>query len=59
MKFYDREKELKRLSETVSLSIKASHMVVVTGRRRVGKTELIRQFSKKRRDIIGFAFYGG
>ena len=52
MKFYDREKELKRLSETVSLSMKASHMVVVTGRRRVGKTELIRQFSKKRKDII-------
>lgn len=52
MKFYNREAELSRLSEIATLSLRASHMVVITGRRRVGKTELIRQFAKGRRDIF-------
>lgn len=52
MRFYNREEELSRLSEIAALSMKTSHMVVITGRRRVGKTELIRQFSKKRKDIL-------
>ena len=52
MKFYNRESELLRLSEIAKLSLKTSHIVVITGRRRVGKTELIRQFSKGRRDVL-------
>lgn len=52
MKFYNREPELSKLSEIAALSMKASHMVVITGRRRVGKTELIRQFLKGRKDAI-------
>jgi AAA+ ATPase superfamily predicted ATPase len=52
MKFYNRETELLRLSEIAELSMKTSHMVVITGRRRVGKTELIRQFAKGRRDVL-------
>lgn len=52
MKFYNRETELSRLSEIATLSLKTSHMVVITGRRRIGKTELIRQFSRGRRDIL-------
>lgn len=52
MKFYNREKEIEKLSRIASLSRSTSHMVVITGRRRVGKTELIRQFAKDREDII-------
>ncbi len=52
MKFYNREQELSRLSEIAALSMKTSHMVVITGRRRVGKTELIRQFAKGRKDVL-------
>jgi len=52
MKFYNRERELERLSEILSLSMKTSHMVVITGRRRVGKTELIRQFSKGKKNVL-------
>jgi len=48
MKFYNREKELGILARLSTLSRTSSHMVVVTGRQRVGKTELIRQFSKNK-----------
>lgn len=54
MKFYNRETELSRLSEIVSLSMKRSHMLVISGRRRIGKTELIRQFLKGRQDFLYF-----
>lgn len=43
MKFYDRENEL-RLMEDLSAS--APSFLVITGRRRVGKTELIKQFCR-------------
>lgn len=52
MKFYNREKELKKLLEIATLSMKTAHVVVITGRRRVGKTELIRQFSKGKENVI-------
>ncbi len=52
MKFYNRGTELSRLSEIATLSKKTAHVVVITGRRRVGKTELIRQFSKGRKDVL-------
>ncbi len=52
MRFYNREQELSKLSEIAALSIKTSHMVVITGRRRVGKTELIRQFAKGKKDVL-------
>jgi len=42
MKFYNREDELAKLTEIATLSMEIPHMVVITGRRRVGKTELIR-----------------
>lgn len=52
MRFYNREQELSRLTEIAALSMKTSHMVVMTGRRRVGKTELIRRFSMERKDVL-------
>ena len=49
MRFYDRERELAKLREIASLSRDSSHLVVITGRRRVGKTELIRRFAARER----------
>lgn len=43
MKFYDREKEIKNLKEVLQLSSISSKMTIIMGRRRVGKTRLIRE----------------
>src|SRR3990172_3003242 len=54
MRFYDRERELAKLSEIASLSRDSSHLVVITGRRRVGKTELIRRFAAEGEEALYF-----
>ncbi len=46
MKFYNREKELKNLHDIQTLSISSSKMSVIVGRRRIGKTSLIKQAYK-------------
>ena len=44
MKFYDREEQLKTLREMRELSYNGySRLTVVTGRRRIGKTTLIKE----------------
>ena len=43
MKFYGREKEIGELRKEREISHRFSRFTVVTGRRRIGKTELIRQ----------------
>lgn len=44
MRFYNREKEIAELRRIRDLSFKLnSHMTVVTGRRRIGKTSLVRK----------------
>ena len=43
MKFFGRKSEVKELREIRELSKSVARMTVVTGRRRVGKTELVRQ----------------
>ena len=40
MRFYNREKELKQLADIMAESRGESRMTVITGRRRIGKTEL-------------------
>jgi len=48
MKFYNREKELIKLHEIEQLSHESSKMSVIVGRRRIGKTSLIKHaFPKK------------
>lgn len=54
MKFYNRENELKKLKEINQLSKGRAQMTVITGRRRVGKTELISQFFKKEKNNFYF-----
>jgi len=46
MKFYDRQAELKSLD--VACSKKGAEMIVVSGRRRIGKSRLINEFLKER-----------
>lgn len=43
MKFYGRTEEVELLRKTRELSQKFAQFIVVTGRRRVGKTEVIKQ----------------
>lgn len=43
MRFYDREKEIEYLREARKKAEKTARFTVVTGRRRIGKTTLIRQ----------------
>ena len=42
MKFYDREAEVAALRRYESLSSESAQMIVMTGRRRIGKTTLIK-----------------
>ncbi len=51
MDFYNREKELSLMS---LLDRSKPSFLVITGKRRVGKTELIKQFSKNRQAIYFF-----
>jgi uncharacterized protein len=41
MKFYNRESEIARLSDIQQRSLQSAQMTVVTGRRRIGKTQLL------------------
>jgi len=43
MKFYNRENELSLLAETKALSKHSAKMTVIVGRRRVGKTSLVKK----------------
>jgi len=49
MKFYDREKELEILEKAYSR--KGCDMVIISGRRRVGKSRLIEEFTKNRKAV--------
>ena len=51
LKFYNREKELELLE---MLNRNKPSFVVITGKRRVGKTELIKQFLKDKRSLYLF-----
>jgi len=43
MEFFDREKEIRRLREIRKRSLESATFTVMTGRRRVGKTELLKR----------------
>ncbi|MBU4451263.1 MAG: ATP-binding protein, partial [Nanoarchaeota archaeon] len=54
MKFYDRENELNELEAAKKISETHKILMVLTGRRRVGKTELIHQFFSKTKGMYFF-----
>ena len=47
MKFYDRKNEIEILRENEKQASNSSVFTVLTGRRRVGKTFIIREFFKE------------
>ena len=53
MEFFDRETEIKRLNEIEVISRKNAQFTVVTGRRRIGKTQLLLQ-STGRQTVLYF-----
>ena len=53
LKFIDREPELKALEELYTQD--RAHLVLIYGRRRIGKTELVKQFIKGRRSFYFLA----
>ena len=46
MKFYNREKEIGQLNEIKAKALKNAQLTVVTGRRRIGKTQLLIEATK-------------
>ena len=48
MKFYNREKELKNLQNIQEKSTKSSKMTIIVGRRRIGKTSLVKKAYDKK-----------
>lgn len=44
MKFFDREAEFEKLREIEELSHEAARFTIITGRRRIGKTEMVKKF---------------
>lgn len=59
MKFYNREKEIEELKRVQKLAFtRNSRMLVVTGRRRIGKTSLIKQAFKNDGSTTLYFFVG-
>ena len=56
MKFINRQTELKELEDCYAFSKKRLFSVVIYGMRRVGKTELIKEFSKNKESIYFFVY---
>ena len=54
MRFYDREQEIAFLRETRETAKKAARFIVVTGRRRIGKTTLVREAYKDKPFVYFF-----
>ena len=53
-KFYDRIDELETLSQIEKQSEKSACFTVLTGRRRIGKTELLKHFIKDKKSVYFF-----
>jgi len=54
MKFYNRKEELKELERVWKLCNKSTHFTLISGRRRIGKTELVKQFCKGKEHLYFF-----
>ena len=55
MRFYNREKELEALEKSSNLTNMKSSLIIITGRRRIGKTRLVREFfSRKNLPYLDF-----
>lgn len=48
MRFFDREAEFEKLREIEKLSHETARFTIITGRRRIGKTEMVKKFYENR-----------
>lgn len=54
MRFFDRETEFERLREIEELSHEVAQFTIITGRRRIGKTEMVKKFYENRTMLYFF-----
>lgn len=54
MRFFDREKEFEKLSEIENLSCEVAQFTIITGRRRIGKTEMVKKFYENKTMLYFF-----
>ncbi len=54
MRFFDREAEFEKLREIEELSQEVAQFTIITGRRRIGKTELVKAVLCKKNVAILF-----
>lgn len=54
MRFFDREIEFERLHEIENLSHEVAQFTIITGRRRIGKTEMVKKFYENKTMLYFF-----
>ena len=54
MRFFDREKEFEKLREIEVLSHEVAQFTIITGRRRIGKTEMVKKFYENKTILYFF-----
>ena len=54
MRFFDRETEFEKLREIEDLSHEIAQFTIITGRRRIGKTEMVKKFYENRTMLYFF-----
>ena len=54
MRFFDREQEFEKLKEIEELSHEVAQFTIITGRRRIGKTEMVKKFYENKTMLYFF-----
>ena len=54
MRFFDREQEFEKLREIETLSYEIAQFTIITGRRRIGKTEMVKKFYENKTMLYFF-----
>ena len=54
MRFFDRETEFEKLKEIENLSHEVAQFTIITGRRRIGKTEMVKKFYENKTMLYFF-----
>ena len=54
MRFFDREQEFEKLREFEKLSHEVAQFTIITGRRRIGKTEMVKKFYENKTMLYFF-----
>ncbi|MED9995745.1 MAG: AAA family ATPase, partial [Paludibacteraceae bacterium] len=54
MRFFDRQQEFEKLREIEDLSHQVAQFTIITGRRRIGKTEMVKKFFENKTMLYFF-----